>query len=151
MGILANSASKTMVSSSSDAVADGFVTHERIVLTTSTTGTDYLWGMSAPMGSALSRSTLSSYVAASPTFIPDVGGIYVLSCLVDSTQYVLRLSVTSTAIAQNVEATRFSPKADTTVPAPASGATLFYSSTQDAMCLKYPDGSIKKITTTAVP
>lgn len=51
MGILANSASVTMASSSSDDVASGFVTGESIALTTNPTGTSYEWTLGRPEGS----------------------------------------------------------------------------------------------------
>lgn len=140
-----------MTSSSADAVSTGYVTHERVTLSTNPTGTSYSWGMSAPIGSAVSRSALSSYDTASPTFIPDVAGVYVLTCTVDATTYTLRVTATSTSFAQLVEAVRFSPKTDASVPTPAAGLTMYYSSDQTALCVKDSAGDVSTIDLTAVP
>lgn len=143
MGILANSASATMVSSGADASASGYLTSERIVLTTNPTGTNYVWASSAPSNSSLARSSLSGETGSSVTFTPDVAGYYTITCTVDGvTSYVLRISVTATGVSQLVECIRFSPKTDASVPVPAVGMTLYFSSDQDAMVFKDPAGDI---------
>jgi hypothetical protein len=140
-----------MASSTSDDVKAGYISHERVVLTTSTLGTAYQWGMSAPMGSALSRSTLSDYNAAAPTFIPDVAGVYTLTCTIDgSTTYVLRMTVYSVGVSHITEVLRLTPLADTAVPAPASGVHLYYSATQSALAVKNAAGVVKTVDLTAV-
>jgi hypothetical protein len=152
MGILASSASKTMTSSSSDDVSTGYVTHERVTLSTNPApgGAVYQWGMSAPMGSALSRSTLTSYEDATPSFVPDVAGVYTVSCTVNGVAYVLRLTATSAAFSHMAEAIRLSPKTDASIPAPAAGAVLYYSATQGALCVKTPDNAVSRVNVTPV-
>lgn len=143
-GILASSASVTMVSgdTSADNTFSGYVTGERITLSTTPTGTVYSWGQSIPSASATARSGLSSTTAAAPTFTPDVAGTYVITVDVDGTDYVLRITVQSAAIAEPIEATRYSPRADTTIPAPAAGVSLYYSSTHDGLAIKDPDDNV---------
>jgi hypothetical protein len=150
-GILANSASKTMVGADTavDNVATGYVTGEQVTLSTTPTGSAYVWGLSIPSGSVAARSGLSSSSDASVTFTPDVGGEYVLTCIVDSaTTYVLRASVSQVAAVGSVGAVRLIPVADATVPAPATGATLYYSSTADAVAIKLPDGTVSTVDVT---
>ena len=125
-GILCNSVSKTMLSgdTAADKVVTEYVSHERISLSVFPTGTTYQWSMAAPTDSATARSRLSDDTGATPTFIPDVAGIYLIACIVDGvTTYVIRVTVTSTAIAHLAEAIRLTPKADTAIPAPAAGRT----------------------------
>jgi hypothetical protein len=149
MGILANSASKTHSSSVDDAVSTGYVTHERVTLSVSVSGTTYRWGLSCPSGSAEAMSRLSATDIASPSFLPDAPGYYVITCLVDTTTYILRLTVTSVGISQLAEVIRLSPLADAAVPAPAAGLSLYYSSTQASLCVKDPLGAVFKIDVTA--
>jgi hypothetical protein len=143
MGILANSASSTQTSSGADASVSGYVVNERIVLTTNPTGTDYVWALGGPANTTVARSALSAETGASVTFTPDVSGYWVATCTVDSTTtYVLRISVENTAISQLVEAVRFSPKSDSSVPTPAVGQTMYFSSDQDALVVKDSAGDI---------
>lgn len=146
-GILAQSASVTTTSgqTSVDNTFTGFVTGERITLSTSPTGTDYSWGQSIPSASAQARSELSSLTAAAPTFTPDVAGTYVVTVDVDGTDYVLRLTVQAASIAEPVEAVRYSPRGDATIPAPAAGFSVYYSSTQSGLLAKDPDGQLVPI------
>jgi hypothetical protein len=148
-GILANSPSKTMVSGDAgvDQSVTGFITGERIVLGAVPAGVSYSWGLSVPAESAVARSRLSDSTAAAPTFTPDVTGVYVLTLLVDGTTYVLRLSVRQVAISQFSEVLRFTPIADSQVPAPALGRAVYFSETQGALVEKRPDGSVHVITT----
>ena len=153
-GILANSASATMVAGDTavDNNRSGYLTGEKITLTTNPTGSTYSWGLAAPSGSAAARSALNDDDAATVTFTPDVGGYYVVTCTVDgSTFYVLRLSVTAAVVGVTQEALRLQPKADSAVTAPSSGVALYYSTTQDALAIKKPDGSVHTIDITAVP
>lgn len=143
-GILANSASETMVSgdTSADNARSGYIVSEQITLTVTPSGSTYAWSQSIPSASAPARSALSETDQASITFTPDVGGTYVVVCVVDSsTTYVLRLTVTNTAVLSLQEGIRFSPIADSQVPAPTLGRVLYFSSTQDAMVFKLPDDS----------
>ncbi len=144
-GILANSASKTMLAAatSADNSVAGRVTGEQITLTVSPSGTDYTWSQSIPSGSTPRRSALSDSTGASVTCTPDVAGTYTVTCIVDSTTtYVLRIGVTSTAISQLAEAIRQSPKEDSTVPAPSLGLTLFFSDTIDQLAVKDPSDRV---------
>lgn len=153
-GILCNSASKTMVSgdTSAEDVETGYLAGERITLATSPSGTNYVWGLSVPTTSAVRRSQLSSSTAAAPTFTPDVAGMYVVTCVVDgSTTYVCRLDVTSAAVPTTYDAIRLPPKTDASIQAPAAGAILYYSSDQDAFCIKLPDDSVSTVDLTVVP
>lgn len=128
---------------SADNAHAGYVTNERIVLTTNPTGTDYVWSIGGPSSTNVARSALSATTGASVTFTPDVSGVYVIVCTVDSTTtYVLRLSVENVAISQLVDAIRFSPKSDAAVPTPALGLTMYYSADQDALVVKDPAGDI---------
>jgi hypothetical protein len=153
-GITAAAASKTLLSgdTSADKVSSTWVTGERITLGVTPSGTTYQWGQAAPSGSRLARSALSSDIGASVTFTPDVGGTWTITCLVDGvTTYSLRLVVAAAAIAEPVEAVRFSPRADSTIPAPAAGRTMYFSSDQNALVTKDPSGVIRTVDETAVP
>lgn len=148
-GILANSASKTMVAAdtSADNNVSGYTTGEQVTLSASPTGSSYAWGLAIPQGSTAARSRLSDATAASPTFTPDVAGYYVATCTVDGAFYVLRLSVTQSAISTTIEALRLQPKADADVRAPSTGAALYWSSTQGALVIKTSNGTVHTITT----
>jgi hypothetical protein len=129
-GILANSASVTMTAG--DTAADnsraGYVVNEQITLSVTPTGTTYVWGLSKPSG-ATSRSDLSDNSSASIEFVPDFAGTWTVTCIVDgATTYVLRLTATAVAITSVANAHRFSPTTNTSIPAPATGLTLFCSS-----------------------
>ena len=147
-GITATSASASVSSPSADNTASGYVTGERITLgTTPAASSSYQWGQAAPSASALARSAVDNDTAAAPTFVPDVAGTYVVTCLVDgATTYTLRLTVQSVSIAEPVEAVRFSPRADTTIPAPAAGVTMYYSSTHSALVVKDSSNVVKPVT-----
>jgi hypothetical protein len=128
-GILANSASRTMVSgdTSVDNTRAGYIVNEQITLSAVPTGTTYSWSLSKPSG-ATSRSDLSDATVASPVFVPDYAGTWTVTCIVDNTTYVLRLTATAVAITSVANAHRFSPVTNNSVPAPATGLTLFCSS-----------------------
>jgi len=128
-GILANSASRTMVSGDTlpDNTRSGYVVGEQVVLAAVPTGSVYLWSSSRPEG-ATSRSNLSDRTAASPVFVPDYAGTWTITCIVDNATYVLRLTATAVAITSVANAHRFSPVTNNSVPSPATGLTLFCSS-----------------------
>ncbi len=149
-GILANSTSKTMVSSSAYATSTGYITGERIVLTATPPGTDYLWASGAPSSSSVARSELSAETGSSVYFVPDVAGYYVVTCNVDGTDYVIRLSVVSASLSLALaEGVRLSPVIDAQVPTPAAGVCLYYSSTQSALAIKDSDGDVFTVDLTA--
>lgn len=128
-GILANSASETMVSgdTSADNTRAGYVVGEQITLATVPTGASYSWSLSKP-GGATSRSDISDATVASPVFVPDYAGTWTVTCIVDNATYVLRLTATAVAITSVANAHRFSPVTNNSIPAPATGLTLFCSS-----------------------
>lgn len=129
-GILANSASETMVSgdTSVDNTRAGYVVGEQITLSVTPTGSTYVWGLSRPEG-ATSRSDLSDKTDVSPVFVPDFPGVWLVTCVVDSTTtYVIRLTATAIAITSVANAHRFSPTTNNSIPAPATGLTLYCSS-----------------------
>lgn len=143
MGILANSPSVTMTTSTSDDVSSGYILNEQITLSLTVSGTTFLWGQSIPNEAGASRAALDDPTKATPRFTPPASGVYVLTCLVDgTTTYVLRLSVTATAVTQAMQALRFSPVADTQVPAPALGRAVYFSSNQNALVAKAPNGDL---------
>lgn len=126
---------------SANNAASGFITAEQITLGTSPTGTVYSWGIAKPSGST-ARGNLSDDDVAAPVFTPDIAGVWCLTCTVDGTPYTLRLTVTQLAESTALDALRLSPVADSAVPAPALGAVIYYSSTQDALVTKEPDGDV---------
>jgi hypothetical protein len=124
---------------SADNAVGGRVTGEQITLTVSPSGTDYEWSQAIPSSSTAARSALSVTTGASVTFTPDTAGVFTIVCVVDSTTtYVLRITVTSTAISQLAEAIRQTPKADATVPAPALGLMQYFSDEHQTFCAKNP-------------
>lgn len=152
-GILANAASsETMASgdTSADNTWSGFVTGEEVALSTVPTGSAHVWALARPAGSA-ARVDISEPETAAPRFTPDAAGLYTITCVVDgATTYVLRITVTRVAQVSVADAHRLSPLADEQVPAPALGATLFYSSTQNALAVKFPDDSVATLDVTPV-
>lgn len=144
-GILANSASETMTAG--DTAADnthaGYIVNEQITLSTTPTGTTYVWSLSKPSG-ATSRSDLSDSTSASVVFVPDFAGTWTVTCIVDgTTTYVLRLTATAVAITSVANAHRFSPVTDNAIPSPATGLTLYCSSdASNKMRLKNPSGTV---------
>lgn len=146
-GILANSASETMLSgdTATNNARAGYVVGERITLSTFPTGTTYAWGMSKPGGSS-SRSDLSDATVASPVFVPDYAGTWTITCIVDNTTYVLRLTATAVAITSVANAHRFSPVPNNSVPSPATGLTLFCSSdAADQLRAKNTSGAVRSL------
>lgn len=143
-GILANSASVTMVTGTVDNTKSGYVVNEAITLTATPAGTDYIWAVSKPSG-ATARSDLSSSTATSSTIIPDVAGTYTIVCDVDGTDYVIRLTVAAVAVTSVANAHRLSPVTNTSVPTPALGETIFYSSTDSRLSKKNSSGVVSPI------
>lgn len=143
-GILANSVSVTM--GSGDTAVDnsftGFLSAEQVTLSTTPTGSSYVWGLSIPSGSTVARSSLSSTSTSSPTFRPDVAGDYVITCTVDSTTtYVLRLNVAQASVTTSLEAIRYAPRTAASVVAPSQGLATFFDDTTNTFGAKASDGS----------
>jgi hypothetical protein len=146
-GILANSSSHTMVSSTPDEVETGYVVNEKVVLTTTPTGTDYSWAISLPSGSSAVRAGLSDETGASVTFKPDVGGIYTVVCTVDGTTvYTLRLTVVDTVLMTPMEALRLAPVADASIPTPPATVLALYNSVTHGLVVKDSAGAIRQVT-----
>ena len=146
-GITANSASVTMAGgdTAADKAVGGFVTGEAVALATSPTGSTYQWAISRPEGSSAARATLSSASSATPSFTPDVGGYYTVSCTVDGTTvYVLRASVTQVAVTTALEALRLQPKSAASVVAPPVGRALFVDPADLELTAKAPDATVTK-------
>lgn len=144
-GITAQSVSVSHASGSTSANASssGWVTGERIVLGTSPTGSSYSWGIAAPAASNRARSALSDTTAAAPSFVPDVGGTWLLTVTVgDSTDYTLRLTVQAAAVSEPEEAVRWSPREDSTITAPTLGLAQYFSDTFDNLACKDPSGRV---------
>jgi hypothetical protein len=151
-GILANSPSVSMTSGTADAAQAGFVVGEQVVLTTlPVASSTYAWSLAIPAGSAAARSGLDDDDAASARFTPDVAGVYTAVCTVDGvTAYVLRMAATLRASASVAQAHRYSPVTDSSVAAPSVGRTLYFSSDQDALVVKDPNGDLFEVQLTAI-
>lgn len=130
-----------------DKAVSGYLTFERVTLATSPTGSSYSWGLSIPQGSSSDRSGISSTSVAAPTFLPDVGGEYVATCTVDGTFYVIRISVTKTAVATTQEALRLQVKADASVAAPGTGSAIYHSDELDHLAEKVAGSTVRRIGT----
>jgi hypothetical protein len=148
-GIGLASASKTTTGSSVDYAASGWIRNEKIGLTTlPVASSSYLWALTNPVGSSDGKSYISDTTGSAPSFVPDIGGTYVITCTVDgATQYAVRATVLDTAVAEPAEALRYTPRADTQVAAPSLGAVQYWSSTQNAMVFKYANGVTQPIGT----
>lgn len=151
-GITIVSASKTTTGTSVDYSASGWIRQERVTLsTTPAASSSYVWTLTNPNGSSSAKAYLSDAATASPNFIPDVGGTYVVACKVDgTTDYSVRMTVLSTAASEPVEALRFTPRTDAQVAAPSLGVAVYYSSTQGALCMKTASGAVFTIDRTFV-
>ena len=126
-----------------DDAESGYRTAEKITLSTFPTGSAYSWGQAIPAGSAVASSGLSSKTAATPTFTPDVAGEYVITCDVDGTAYVLRLTVTSVIASPSVGSHRYMPAAEAGVIAPSTGETLFFSKEKSRLVVKDSAGVVR--------
>jgi hypothetical protein len=153
-GILSNSASVTMTAgdTSVDNAFSGYVVAEQCILSvTDSSPASVEWGLSIPTSSTPARSGLSASTGSSVTFTPDVGGTYTITANVDGTNYVLRMTVAAVTVTQLAGGIRFSPMTDTSVPAPAAGVTMYYSSTQSGLAIKDSSNSVSTVDVTAVP
>lgn len=152
-GITANSSSKTMTSgdTAADKLATGYVRNERVTLGVVPAASESsVWSLSVPTGSNVVRSALSSDTSPTPSFVPDIGGTYSLTCQVDGvTTYVMRLTALDTAASEPVEAVRFPPREDAQVAAPTAGVAVFYSGTQTGLAQKDSSGTTRKLATEA--
>lgn len=146
-GIMANSATETMVAgdTSADNSVSGYLARESITLSVTGSPSTFSWGLSKPSGSG-SVCALDDTDSASVAFSPDVEGYYVVTCLIDgATLYVLRVAVAQVSAVTSLTAVRLLPVADASVPTPPAGATLFYSSDSGVVSKKLPDGSVSAL------
>lgn len=145
-GIMANSASATMVSgdTAADKSVSGYLTKESITLSV-TGGSTFVWALSKPTSSG-SVVALQTPTAATSGFSPDADGYYVVTCLVDgATLYVIRIGVADVSPVGTMTALRLIPVANATVPTPATGATIFYSIEEAAVAKKLPNGTVSAL------
>ncbi len=143
-GIMANSATETMVSgdTSPDNAVSNYLSRETITLSVTGGGSTFSWSLAKPTSSGVS-CTLRDAATGTPSFTPDVQGYYVATCVVDGvTAYVLRIGVADVSPVSTLTAQRFLPVANATIPAPAAGATLFYSLEVGGMAFKLPNGAV---------
>ncbi len=150
-GIAASASSATHADSGADVSTSGFITGEQIGLQVNPTGTNYQWALTIPSSSNASRSRLSGDDESVAHFTPDAAGIYVVSVVVDSSTYFLRIAVTQLAQSTALESLRLSPVQDSQVAEPSTGLAVYCSSTQSgALAVKNADGDIFTITLTPV-
>ena len=129
-----------------DKSVDGYLVGEQVALATSPAGSSYQWSLAKPSG-ATSRADLNDTTLAGPVFTPDVGGYYVLTCIVDSTTvYVMRLAAVATAATTLAGALRLTPLANVSVPTPPTGATLAYSDELSQLVRKTSGGVLVPLT-----
>jgi len=141
-GILANSASVTMVAGTPDGAQAGYIVNQAITLSTLPTGTTYEWGLAKPQG-ATARANLSATTGTGIQFIPDTSGTWTITCTVDGvTAYVLRVTVVQVAVTTWAHAYQLPYVADASVPAPATGGTMYLSSDRGLAVLKIPGGAV---------
>ena len=149
-GILAVSAAVPSPGTAANNAVAGYVTAQAVVLSTTPTGSAYVWGLSVPSGSTVARSGLTASSGATSGFTPDVAGEYVVTCTVDSTTtYTIRCSVTAVTAVNATGATRYLPVTDASVAAPGTGCVLYMSSstTPNKLSVKFSDNSIQRLTT----
>lgn len=152
-GILANSASVTMVSGqeSADNSVTGFVISEQITLSVIHAGaTSWQWATAIPAGSSTAKSALTSTSSAASSLIPDTTGVFTITCMVNDateipTSYTLRADVTAVASSVPVNALHHLSFADSQIATPASGAVVYHSKTRDKLVQKDSTGIISDV------
>lgn len=151
-GIGAVSVSKTHSASGADVSATGFLVNERIALSATPAGSGYAWTLSAPNDSAPVASALDDDTDATPAFMPDVPGYYVVTVTVDgATSYVLRLAVAPVATVRLGEVQHMLPLTDAQVSTPQVGFAFYCGSDHSNLpCVKKSDGTVHTVDLTAV-
>ncbi len=145
-GIGAVSATKTHAAAGADVNATGFVTKEQIALTADISGSGYAWAVSIPADSGPNQSALDDDESATPKFTPDVPGYYTITVVVDgATTYVLRLAVVAAAVASQAQGINLLPLADSQVPTPQTGVTIYYSTDLGAPAKKNTSGTVSAL------
>jgi hypothetical protein len=131
-----------MVAGTPDNTQAGYVENEAITLSTDPAGTTYEWGLAKAQG-ATTRSDLTATTGTGIQFIPDTHGTWTITCTVDgTTSYTLRISVTAVAITHHANGLRLMPVANNSIPTPATGVTVFYSSDDDRLSYKDTSGVV---------
>lgn len=149
-GINASSSTAAHINNGVDSTASGFIVGEIVALTDSVSGTDYRWSLSAPSGSNALRVGFAGEDESAASFTPDVSGTYTVTVVVDGTTHVLRISAANLALTNQIEGLRLQPVADSQIPTPSTGGTVYWSSTQGALALKDSSGDVFTINVTAV-
>ena len=143
-GILANSASKTMLAgdTATDKAVSGYLVGEQVTLTVTPSGAAYAWSMARPV-EGTGRSDLSAGTGASVKFTPDAEGYYTITCLVDSvTSYTIRIATVAIGTVTDVAAARHQALLNSQIPTPSVGLTLFNSSDAGGLAVKGSDGNV---------
>jgi len=152
-GILANSASKTMVAGDTAVTktVTGYQLNERITLTAYPAGTDYVWLLGLPAGAG-TAAELTATTGTSVSCVPTSAGQYTVTVDVDGTDYTMYVTVNAAAVTTGIDILRMQPVADTDVSTPPTGHVCFYvSSTQSNVpAVKKDDGTVHTIDLTAV-
>lgn len=143
-GILANSASKTMLAgdTATDKAVSGYLVGEQVTLTVTPSGAAFAWSMARPV-EGTGRSDLSAGTGASVKFTPDAEGYYTITCLVDSvTSYTIRIATVAIGTVTDVAAARHQALLNSQIPTPSVGLTLFNSSDAGGLAVKGSDGNV---------
>jgi hypothetical protein len=146
-GILANSLSHQMVDGDTSPVnvVAGYVSGQVVTLSVVPTGSAYQWTLSNPSTSSRTRPpAISDIQGATPTFTPDVGGFYILTCIVDGvTSYTITLDVLDVAQPVNIPALLAQEVSDVAIPSPPGAAlTLYNSQEQGGLATKNSSGAV---------
>lgn len=144
-GILANSVAKQMLSgdTTENNSVSGYVVGDPITLSVTPTGTNYQWGEAIPVSSAPARSQLKSPTDASPSFIPDVAGQYVITVVVDLiTTYVIQIAVVDISPVTFTGGLEMPAVSDVSIPSPSVGLTVYNSIQHSGFVTKDPSGTI---------
>lgn len=130
-----------------DNSVSGYVRSEQIVLTITEPSSSFAWAMSRPAGST-AASDLSDAAASGPTFVPEVGGLWLVTVTTDATVYTLRISVQDVANIATTDTVRLSPVEAATVPTPALGFSLFTNADTGLLSVKNSSGVVQTVNLT---
>lgn len=126
----------------------GYSDDDEITLSTFPAGTNYTWTLTKPKG-ATSRADLSGTDGSVETFTPNVGGVWLITAIVDGTSYQLRATVVEQSSANATQTIRYQEITDTSVPTPGTGGLTEYKSDQyEGLSIKLDDGSVVRIPNT---
>lgn len=138
-GVLANSSRVSMVSAAP--LSSGYVVGERVTMSLDVMGSTYAWSVSAPKSSR--NAVLNGPGTATPSFLPDVPGVYVVTCLVNGTDtYVIELVAKSGSTVFLRDGLASYVLTDQEVPTPREGAAAYYNDTAGTWRWKDAEGVI---------